>query len=206
MLCGDIFMKDFIKEYISENIKIIVMIFLCITIGLVIGLFLYQIITPEIRTELVNTMKSTLDLTKQENFEGINIIKNGMISNILLVVIIYTISLTLISTYLIGLLSLFKGLSIGIYIPTLFQIFGPSKGILAMLLLVIIPNLVYIPSYIFLATNSINFHFSLLGDENKFTLLIKEVIKIVLGFSIMFLGVVLEQLTSYSIISIYSAL
>ncbi len=206
MLCGDIFMKEFIKEYINENIKIISVIFFSIIIGVVFGLFLYQIITPEIRTDLVNTMKSTLDLTKQENFEGINIIKNGMVSNIFLVIIIYLISLTLISPYLTGLLSLFKGISIGIYIPTLFQIFGASKGILAIFLLVVIPNLVYIPSYIFLATNSINFHYSLIGNENKFTLLIKEIIKIVIGFSIMFLGVVLEQLTSYWIISIYSTL
>jgi len=206
MLCGDISMKSFVKEYINNNVKVISIIFLCLIIGLVIGLFLYKATTPQIRADFINTMKNTLDLTKQENFEGINIIKNGMISNIVLVIIIYVMSLTLVAPYLIGLLSLFKGLSIGIYIPTLFQIFGASKGILAILLLVIIPNLVYIPSYIFLCTNSINFHFSLLGNENKFSLLIKEAIKIILGFSIMFIGVILEQLTSYWIISIYSSI
>ncbi len=199
-------MKSFIKEYLIENIKVISIIFLCIIIGLVIGLFLYKATTPQIRNDFISTMKNTLDLTKQENFEGINIIKNGMVSNIFLVLIIYIISLTLVAPYLTGLLSMFKGISIGIYIPTLFQIFGTSKGILAVLLLVIIPNLVYIPSYIFLCTNSINFHYMLLNSENKFSLFIKEIVKIILGFSIMFIGVILEQLTSYWIIRIYSTI
>lgn len=205
MWCGDI-MKVFLQDFIRDNIKMISILTLCMVIGLIVGIFMYQMISPGVRSELINSMKSTLDLSKQEGFEGINIIRNGMISNLILVLIIYLMSLTLISPYLISILSLFKGLAIGIYIPTLLQIFGPSKGVLAIFLLVIIPNLVYIPSYLFLCTNSIRFHLSLIGDENKFTVLMKESFKIMLGFSIMFVGVILEQLTSFWIIALYHSI
>lgn len=199
-------MKEKIKQYINDNLKSIAIIFLFAIMGIVLGIFLYQIVPDAIKNDLIKTMKTTLDLTKNENFKGINIIKNGMISNIILVIVIYSMSLTLLSPYLISLLSFFKGLSIGMYIPTIFNIFGASKGILAMFLLVIIPNLIYIPSYIFFSVNSVKFHYSLLSEENKFILFIKEVIRIIFGFSIMFLGVILEQLTSNWVITLYGSI
>lgn len=199
-------MKKYFKEYISQNFKVLTILFICLIIGIVMGVAIYHILDDGVKTELINTMKSTLDLTKQENFQGINIIKNGMISNIILTLIIYLISLTLISPYLISILSITKGFAIGIYIPTLFQIFNFGNGIIAMILLIIIPNLVYIPSYVYMCTNSINFNYNLINGENKMSLIIKEIIKIVVGFSIMFLGVILEQFTSLGVISLYKKL
>lgn len=199
-------MKNKIFEYINHNIKTISVITLFIILGIIIGLFLYQFISNGIKNDFINTMKSTLELTKNVNFEGINIIKNGLISNIFLVIIIYMLSLTLFSTYFITLISFFKGLSIGMYIPTLFNIFGMSKGVLATLLLIIIPNLVYIPSYVFLSTNSIKFHYLLLSGESKIVVLLREIVKVVIGFSIMFLGVILEQFTSAFVVSLYSSI
>lgn len=199
-------MKKKIMEYIEQNFKNIVVVSGSIILGIVVGIILYQVISSGIQNDLVRTMKNTLELTKSENFEGINIIKNGMISNLILVAVIYLMSLTLISPYLISMLSFFKGLSIGMYIPTLFNIFGISKGLLAMLLLIIIPNLVYIPSYIYLSVNSIRFHYSLLGNESKMIVFTKEFFKVVLGFSVMFLGVILEQVTSYWVILLYASI
>lgn len=199
-------MKKKIMEYIEQNFKNIVVVSGSIILGIIVGIILYQVISSGIQNDLVRTMKNTLELTKSENFEGINIIKNGMISNLILVAVIYLMSLTLISPYLISMLSFFKGLSIGMYIPTLFNIFGISKGLLAMLLLIIIPNLVYIPSYIYLSVNSIRFHYSLLGNESKMIVFTKEFFKVVLGFSVMFLGVILEQVTSYWVILLYASI
>ena len=185
-------MKKYFKEYISQNFKVLTILFICLIIGIVMGVAIYHILDDGVKTELINTMKSTLDLTKQEN--------------IILTLIIYLISLTLISPYLISILSITKGFAIGIYIPTLFQIFNFGNGILAMILLIIIPNLVYIPSYVYMCTNSINFNYNLINGENKMSLVVKEIIKIVVGFSLMFLGVILEQFTSLGVISIYKKL
>ena len=40
------------------------------------------------KTEIIQTLNNTLSSTKSENFEGINVIKNGMISNGILVLIL----------------------------------------------------------------------------------------------------------------------
>ena len=98
-----------------------------------------------------------------------------------------------------------KGLAIGLYIPTIFYVFGFGNGILVLLLLVVIPNLVYLPAYIYLSINSLKFHYELfeIKEEGKIGLTLREILKIVLGFSVIILSVILEQLLSYGVIKIY---
>lgn len=200
-------MKKYLRNYIEENFKVLSIIFFCLIIGLVIGIILYNMIDSTLKEEIINSMKQTLELTKQENFTGINVIKNGMIANAVLVMVIYLISLSLIAPYLISILSISKGLAIGVYVPTLFQIFEPSKGLVALLLLVVLPNLIYIPAYMYISTNSLKFNYSIVSKESsKTSLVTKESIKLLIGFSIMFLSIVVEQLTTLGVISLYGSI
>lgn len=205
MLYGEFFMLDYLREYVKENIKIISVLFLCVIIGLVVGFFVYKIIPSNSNIELISTLKNTLEYTKQEDFAGINVIKNGVISNSILVTIIYFSSITLIAPFFVCIMSFVKGFAIGLYIPTIFYVFGFGNGILVLLLLVIIPNLVYLPAYIYLSINSLKFHYELfeIKEEGKIGLTLREILKIVLGFSVIILSVILEQLLSYGVIKIY---
>lgn len=200
-------MKKYLRNYIEENFKILSIIFFCIIIGLVVGIILYNVINPTLKEEIIKSMRQTLELTKQENFTGINVIRNGMVANAVLVMIIYLISLSLIAPYLISVLSISKGLAIGVYIPTLFQIFGPSKGIVALLLLVVLPNLIYIPAYMYISANSLRFNYGIISKENSRTsLVVKESVKLLIGFSIMFLSIVIEQFSTLGVISLYGSI
>lgn len=200
-------MKKYLRNYIEENFKILSIIFFCIIIGLVVGIIFYNVINPTLKEEIIKSMRQTLELTKQENFTGINVIRNGMVANAVLVMIIYLISLSLIALYLMSVLSISKGLAIGVYIPTLFQIFGPSKGIVALLLLVVLPNLIYIPAYMYISANSLRFNYGIISKENSRTsLVVKESVKLLIGFSIMFLSIVIEQFTTLGVISLYGSI
>ena len=200
-------MKKYLRNYIEENFKILSIIFFCIIIGLVVGIIFYNVINPTLKEEIIKSMRQTLELTKQENFTGINVIRNGMVANAVLVMIIYLISLSLITPYLMSVLSISKGLAIGVYIPTLFQIFGPSKGIVALLLLVVLPNLIYIPAYMYISANSLRFNYGIISKENSRTsLVVKESVKLLIGFSIMFLSIVIEQFTTLGVISLYGSI
>ena len=200
-------MKKYLRNYIEENFKILCIIFFCIIIGLVVGIIFYNVINPTLKEEIIKSMRQTLELTKQENFTGINVIRNGMVANAVLVMIIYLISLSLIAPYLMSVLSISKGLAIGVYIPTLFQIFGPSKGIVALLLLVVLPNLIYIPAYMYISANSLRFNYGIISKENSRTsLVVKESVKLLIGFSIMFLSIVIEQFTTLGVISLYGSI
>ncbi|MEG2310367.1 MAG: stage II sporulation protein M [Clostridia bacterium] len=201
-------MKKYIVKYINENIKSITIFFICLLIGLVVGIVVYQFIDIEIQTQLCSTIKSTLDLTKDAGFDSINVIKNGILANTILVVIIYLASITFIAPGLICIIDIFKGLSIGLYIPTLFQTLGFSNGLLAILLLVIIPNIIYIPTFIYISVNGLNFHYSLMDEtiKSKLSVILKEIYLFIVGFSIIFLSVIIEQFTSLAIISIYKGI
>lgn len=198
-------MLDYLREYVKENFKIITVLFLCVVIGLVVGIIVYKFIPSESKIEIINTLKNTLEYTKQEDFAGINVIKNGVISNSILVAIIYFSSITLIAPFVVYIMNFVKGFAIGLYIPTIFCVFGFGNGILVLLLLVVIPNLVYLPAFIYLSINSLKFHYELfeIKEEGKIGLTLREIFKIVLGFSVIILSVILEQLLSYGVIKIY---
>ncbi len=197
-------MKHYIADYIDKNIKSITILVLCLVSGLVVGIITYQFLDDGIRNEFVNSMKSTLDITKQENFEGINVIKNGIGSNSIMVALIYLGAITLIAPFIVCIFNLFKGFVLGIYVCTIFNIFGFGNGLLSIFLIVLVPNIVYIPSFIYMCVNSINFHYDIIDNNtNKLGRIIKESYLILVGFSIMFLSVILEQFLSNVVISIY---
>lgn len=200
-------MVNIVKEYISNNFKKIIVFLSCILIGLVIGIIVYKFLDNNVKVELIKTLKSTLDYSKTNNFEGINVIKNGMISNSILIVIIYISAITLIAPTIICILNGFKGFAIGLYIPTLFEVFGVGNGILSLLLLVILPNIIYIPAYIYISVNALGFHYNIINNEyNRVKLIIKETYRLILGFSLISLSVILEQLLSIIVINIYKAM
>lgn len=208
MLYGGIYMKEYLKKYVEENYKILKILCICFFIGLVVGVIIFLFIDNGIKNELIGTMKNTLDLSKNDNFDNINIIKNGMMSNAILIAIIYFCAITLFAPMLICLTDVFKGFSIGLYIPVIFSIFGISKGLLVTLLIVIIPNLLYVPTFIFLSSNAIKFHYFLFENRESSAMIgvIRELVYILISFSIIILSVVLEQLLTLNVINIYITL
>lgn len=196
-------MKEYLKVYIEENYKIIKIIGMCFLIGLVVGVIFFGFVNDGIKNEFIGSLKNTLDLSKNNNFESINIIKNGIVANFILLFIIYFCSITLIAPILICMVTFFKSFSIGLYIPIIFNVFGASKGIIVTLLLVVLPNLLYIPAFIFSSTNAIKFHYSLFENKESGILfnLIRELVYIFIAFSIIILSVVVEQLVSINIIN-----
>lgn len=206
MLYGEFIMLEYIKEYVKDNFKSIMVLLSCIIVGLVVGILVFSFMNDGTKSELINTLNETLNYTKNENFQGINVIKNGMMSNFILIIILYFSAITFIAPGLVCTINAFKGFAIGLYIPTLFQVFGFGNGILALLLLVIIPNIVYIPAFIYLSISSLNFHNEIImitGSGSKIGLTLKEIYKLILGFSVISLSVIIEQLLSVVVIHMY---
>lgn len=208
MLYGDFFMKKYLADYIRENSKMITIFLTCMLIGIVSGIIMYNFSSEEVKEELNGVIVSTLNISKEENFEGINVIMNGLQTNIIIVLLIYFSTITIISPVLISLLNFLKGISIGVYIPIIFSIFGGANGALTVLLLLVVPNIFYVPAYIFLSTNALNLHYIIMESEekNKLKILISQLTYIIIGFSFIFISVLFEQIFSGNIISIYKGL
>lgn len=196
-------MKNYLEKYIGENLKIIKILGCGIGVGVVIGIFLFQLFSTELKQEFITSIIETLDIAKSRNFENINIIKNGIVSNILLISLVYLAAITLIAPICITGINFFKGLSLGLYIPTLFYIFGFGKGLLVTFLIVILPNVIYLPSFVYLSTNAIRFYYMLVEKNNKLSLIIKEIYKIIISVSLIILSVLIEQILSFAVINLY---
>ena len=129
-------------------------------------------------------------------------------SSFLLLFLIYFCALTIVCPILIFIIDFIKGFAIGIYIPTIFCVFGFGNGLLVLFLLVILPNLIYVPALIYSFCSSLNFNYNILNSKEKsfLQIFLKERINLVFIISIILLSVVVEQLLSTFVISIYQNL
>lgn len=196
-------MKNYLEKYISENIKIIKILVVSIIIGFILGMILVHFFSNELRGEFTNTIKETLDVAKSGNYENINIIKNGIMSNTLVIALIYLAAITLIAPICITFINFLKGLTVGMYVSSLFCVFGFGKGILANFLIVILPNIIYFPAFIYISTNAIKFYYEITESKNKLSLIIKETYKLIISISLIILAVLIEQLSSFGVINLY---
>lgn len=196
-------MREYLKGYVEENYKVIKIIGMCFLIGLIVGIIFFGFINDGIKNEFIGSLKNTINLSKNNNFESINVIKNGIVANFILLFIIYFCAITLLAPILICMVTFFKSFSIGLYIPIIFNVFGVSKGIIVTILLVVLPNLLYIPAFLFSCTNAIKFHYLLFEKKESGFLLsiMRELIYVFITFSIIILSVVVEQLVSLNVLN-----
>lgn len=196
-------MNKNIQKYVAENISIISKILLFYVSGVILGTILF--IFTDIKAEYIDIVKNILEQTKQENFESINVIANGLKNNLFFIGIIYSSIITIISPLIIMTIIVLKAIVTGIYVCTLFSIFGILKGLGVIILNVLLPLLLSLTGFIIISTNAINI-FKDINLGNKIG--IKEAIKqgywFIISFSLISFSIVVEQLTSGLVISIYS--
>lgn len=197
-------MKKYLYKYMYDNSKTIIAIFVLIAIGVIAGIVSFSLFRDSMQTELVSNMKNILDGAKSENFDGINIIKNGIRSNLIYIILIYVLAFTFFTKPSVYLVNLLRGIVIGVITAIICNIFTGFNVVIVLFTYIFLPNLLYIPSCIYTAVNSIYLN-SLVFDEdtNKLYMLVTEMVKILCSFSIMFLGVFVEQLASIVICNIY---
>lgn len=186
-------MREYLKEYIYNNFKDITFILFFIIFGLVVGIALFNISDITVKEEIVNNVNQTINISKTESFEGVNIILNGVFMNLILIGMIYFCSITLIPKILIYCITLLKGISLGLYIPILFYLLSPTNALISLLILILIPNVIYLFAYIFICNNSILFHERLFNGNIKFIEVLGELLKVVIAFSIIVVSILVEQ-------------
>lgn len=196
-------MNKNIQKYVAENISIISKILLFYVSGVILGIILF--VFTDIKAEYIDIVKNILEQTKQENFQSINVIANGLKNNLFFIGIIYLSIITIISPLIIMTIIVLKAIVTGIYVCTLFSIFGILKGLGVIILNVLLPLILSLTGFIIISTNAINI-FKDINLGNKIG--IKETIKqgywFIISFSLISFSIVVEQLTSGLVISIYS--
>lgn len=196
-------MNKNIQKYVAENISIISKILLFYVSGVILGIILF--IFTDIKAEYIDIVKNILEQTKQENFQSINVIANGLKNNLFFIGIIYSSIITIISPLIIMTIIVLKAIVTGIYVCTLFSIFGILKGLGVIILNVLLPLLLSLTGFIIISTNAINIFKDInLGNKIGIKENIKQGYWFIISFSLISFSIVVEQLTSGLVISIYS--
>lgn len=205
-MCYGDFMKRYISNFIEENKQSIVTLSFCILLGLIVGIIFYFFIDSGTKTQMLDAIKNTFNLAKDQNFQDINIIKNGIVTNFTMIVIIMIATLTMIAPIIVCVIYFLKGFSLGIYICVLFSVLNLGNGIIATLTYVLIPNLILLPIYIYIGVNAINFHYQISDkgeNKSKLASFVKYMYQIATAMPFIFLSIILEQLISPLIIYLY---
>ncbi len=196
-------MSNSIQKYIRENISTILKILFIYFIGVAVGIIIF--IFTDIKTEYINIVSGVFEGVKSDNFEGINIIANGIKNNIVYIGILYFSLITIIAPLIICFFVFLKAIVTGIYLCTLYSVFGVFNGILVSLISVIIPNIFSLIGYIIICTNVINL-FKLISQGEKVD--IKQVLKhlyfLLISISLISFSIVLEQLMTGVSLKIYT--
>lgn len=188
-----------------ENRKIVVGLLICILIGVISGFIIYNFSGKEVKDRLVNQMTESIEYSNNGEIIKSEVIYNGIKNNISLVFFMFVFSIMLYGTILIYFIFIIKGVSIGIYIGTLFGIFGFWWGLLVILILVILVNVVYIPAMIFIGSTFINYNLNVLeykSDVSKVTSISKILLCVIFGLIIIFSSIIIEQLMGNCVIKI----
>lgn len=196
-------MSNSIQKYIRENISTILKILFIYFIGVAVGIIIF--IFTDIKKEYVDIVSGVFEGVKSEDFEGINIIANGIKNNIVYIGILYFSLITIIAPLIICFFVFLKAIVTGIYICTLYSVFGIFNGILVSIVSVIIPNIFSLIGYIIICTNVINL-FKLISQGEKVD--IKQVLKhlyfLLISISLISFSIVLEQLMTGVSLKIYT--
>lgn len=196
-------MSNSIQKYIRENMSIILKILVIYLIGIAIGILLF--VFTDIKKEYVDIVSGVFEGVKSEDFEGINIIANGIKNNIVYIGILYFSLITIIAPLIICLFVILKAIVTGIYICTLYSVFGIFNGILVSIVSVIIPTFFSLVGYIIICTNIINL-FKLIsqGEKADIKQLLKHFYFLLISVSLISFSIVLEQLMTGISLKIYT--
>lgn len=198
--------KNYLLKLLKENQKSIKVFTFCLLLGLATGIIAYSFLSSDNKTELVNSVKSTLDICRGDNFERVSILQNGLKSDLYMIILFLIAATTIVAPLVFCAIYFLKGFAIGIYISVIYSIFGFWNGLLSNFFINLLPNIIFIPVYIFIGIKTIDFHY-FICTENTVTDKIRKLIYLTYSYIIampfFFLSIVIEQIMFQVVLGIY---
>lgn len=192
-------MSKKVLTYIRENLTTIIKFVIIYGIALALGIVIYTV-TP-IGKEYDSIITTTFDSAMVDNFDGLNIIITGIKNNFVIVIIILFSLVTYICPGILCSTIALKGVSTGIYISSLFSVFGIINGIKVVFLDVIIPQLFCVFGLILVCLLVLDLY-NMKKNSEKMSL--NSLFIALFSISLISFSIVFEQLISSICINIYT--
>ena len=157
-----------IKEHVINNKKEYVIVFLIFVIGIFAGVFFVNNIQDAPKTEITNYLNQFIEKFKGlENINSIELLKNSIMQNALLAIVIWFFGTTVIGIPVVFGIILYRGFCLGYTISLCITIMGLGKGISFVLVTLLLQNILFIPAILGIAVSGVKLYKSIVKDKRK---------------------------------------
>ena len=157
-----------ISNHIYENLKSYIIVTIILLIGIVLGVIYINNINQDLANEIkeyinnfVNTLKDNYTIDKVE------LMKNTIISNSILVVTMWFVGSTVIGIPIVLGIIAYRGFCIGYTISAALITLGSPGGIIFSISSMLLQNLFFIPAILALGVSGIKLYKSIMKDKRR---------------------------------------
>lgn len=157
-----------ISNHIYENLKSYIIVTIILLIGIVLGVIYINNINQDLANEIkeyinnfVNTLKDNYTIDKVE------LMKNTIISNSILVVTMWFVGSTVIGIPIVLGIIAYRGFCIGYTVSAALITLGSPGGIIFSISSMLLQNLLFIPAILALGVSGINLYKSIMKDKRR---------------------------------------
>lgn len=171
-----------VKRHFKENVKSYFILFAILLLGLIVGIAFINHANNAQKEQISNYISGFTTTIKDSKIDYWVLLKNSIMSNIKITLIIIFVSMSLFGTIGSYIIPFYKGFSLGYTISSIIAVFGVAKGLTFAMSLILLNQLVYIPAMIYLIICSNKFYRKIINDELNDTKL--EIIRYIITVSI----------------------
>lgn len=157
-----------LTNHIINNKRGYLIVIILFFIGLIIGVFFINN-AKDTKIEEINTYLNELvnKVRTYENIDLFDLLKQSVISNFIIVVLLWFGASTIIGIPVVYGTIIFKGFSFGYTISSIIACFGIGKGILISLSIMLLHNIIFIPSMLATSVSGVKLYQSIMKNKDR---------------------------------------
>ena len=160
--------KELVLKHIYENLKFYTIVITIFIIGIVAGVIFINNTNETQSTEIQTYINGFIDSLKQGyHIDKIELIKNSLGDNLILIVSMWFIGSTVIGIPIVFGIVLYRGFCIGYTAASIVGVLGTQRGILFLFSTIFLQNLIFIPVIICMAVSCMKLYRSIMRDKRK---------------------------------------
>lgn len=159
---------DLTKEHIRKNIKEYLAVAIVFLIGIIIGVMFINNVDESQKTQITDYLGNfTNSLNTDYEIDTKALLKNSIISNLLLAISLWFIGSTVIGIPIVYVIIGVRGFCLGYTISSIMITYSMWKGILFIICSLLLQNIIFIPCILALAVSGIKLYKSIIKDKRR---------------------------------------
>lgn len=198
-------MKKAIQDHLEVYGKSYLILLICIIIGVTIGVLSLNNSNENTKKQIITYLTDEIGNIDKNNISYLTLLKNSIFNKTKFLILLIFLSLSIIGKYAIIVAITFKGFQIGYSISGLILAYGVGKGIAFSLSMILLSELIYIPTIFYVVIISIqmfnDWYYQNYDKKSKFVL--KYILKLIYAFIIVIFISLIETFLNVNIFLLF---